>query len=551
MGAAGVERVDEPRPGDVGDERVEADVGLERSLREADDAESAAPGIGLRGVVEQHEATGAEVGVVGVPRGVTSAVSATANGASPAGAGISEIVSSGRGDGRTQRIECGLELRGRLGRRVGHDCRLESRMGRMAAARRTARDGFAGRARMGRRNGRAGVIGIAAGAVGLLLAAVGAGIAVITVIFARRVVTPPTTQDEGERIVSVDRARGELVLATSEPALWRGRYGFWFSGDAGYARLGDVIDEGERTVRRRIERVDFGRIERASRGRVSGWYHLGPWELALPYENVLVETSLGPAPAWLIRSAQESTRWVVQVHGRGAKRQEGLRAVAPAAEAGWNSLLISYRNDTEAPESEDRRYGLGGTEWADVVEAVRFAVAHGADEIVLMGWSMGGMISLQAVLRSAEVREHLVGLILESPVIDWVDILRFQGRALGMPSELGDAVSRLLSGPLSGGLTGIAAPIDLDELDPVARAAEFEVPILLMHSVDDGFVPIDGSRRFAASRPDLIEFEVFEGARHTKLWNHDPERWTGLVGGWLVRRAEGVDRLGEEAEIIG
>jgi uncharacterized protein len=77
------------------------------------------------------------------------------------------------------------------------------------------------------------------------------------------------------------------------------------------------------------------------------------------------------------------------------------------------------------------------------------------------------------------------------------------------------------------------------------------VPILLMHSVDAGFVPIDGSRRFAAARPDLIEFEVFEGARHTKLWNHDPERWTNLIAGWLARRAEGVERLGDEAQIVG
>ena len=77
------------------------------------------------------------------------------------------------------------------------------------------------------------------------------------------------------------------------------------------------------------------------------------------------------------------------------------------------------------------------------------------------------------------------------------------------------------------------------------------MPILLMHSVDDGFVPIDGSRRFAAARPDLIEFEVFEGARHTKLWNHDPERWTELVRGWLERSMEDVQRLDEEAEIAG
>jgi alpha-beta hydrolase superfamily lysophospholipase len=304
-------------------------------------------------------------------------------------------------------------------------------------------------------------------------------------------------------------------------------------------------------VRRRIESVDFGRLDRAARGHMNGWYHLGPWELGLAYENVVVETALGPAPAWFVPVEGGSNRWVIQVHGRGAKRQEGLRAVIPAHEAGWNTLLISYRNDGEAPESEDRRYGLGGTEWADVVAATHYAVEHGAERIVLMGWSMGGAIALQSVLRSPAVRERLVGVILDSPAIDWVDILRFQGAALGLPRGLGDAVSRLIGGPWSGGLTGLAAPIDVTELDPVARADEFDVPMLLMHSVDDGFVPIDGSRRLAEARPDLIEFEIFEGARHTKLWNHDPERWTGLVSGWLERSTEGPERFSEEADVVG
>lgn len=404
---------------------------------------------------------------------------------------------------------------------------------------------------MGRRTGAVGTLGLAAAAVGLLTATVGAVAAIITVTYARRVVIPPATRPEDERIVSVDLAAGELVLGASDETRMRGRYGFWFERDSGHARIGDVIDDDERMVRRRLESVDFGRLDRASRGRMNGFYHLGPWELGHEYENVVVETPLGPAPAWFVPAAQPSDRWVIQVHGRGAKRQEGLRAVQPAWEAGWNSLLVSYRNDGEAPESEDRRYGLGGTEWADVVAAVRFAEDHGAERIVLMGWSMGGAISLQAVLRSAALRERLVGVILDSPAIDWVDILRFQGQALGFPRGLGDAVARLLGGPWSGGLTGVAAPIDVGDLDPVARADELPVPMLLMHSTDDGFVPIDGSRRLAAARPDLIQFEEFEGARHTKLWNHDPERWTTLVRGWLERSSADAHRLADEAEIAG
>jgi alpha-beta hydrolase superfamily lysophospholipase len=404
---------------------------------------------------------------------------------------------------------------------------------------------------MGRRTRAGAAIGIAAAAIGLLAAGVAAAAAVITVTMARRVVTPQTTRDEDERIIAVDLASEEIVLAASDETRMRGRYGFWFERDSGHARLGDVIAEDARVVRRRLDSVDFGRLERAERGRMNGWYHLGPWELGHPYENVVVETPLGPAPAWFVPAAEMSVDWVIQVHGRGAKRHEGLRGVDPARDAGWNTLLISYRNDGEAPESEDRRYGLGGTEWADVVAAVQYAEAHGAERIALMGWSMGGAIVLQAVLRSAAVRERLVAVMLDSPAIDWTDILRFQGTLNSLHPRFGDSVVRLLSGPWGGGLTGIAAPISVEELDPVARADELSVPILLMHSIDDGFVPIDGSRRLAAARPDLIQFEVFEGARHTKLWNHDPERWTRLVNGWLARSMEDVHRLGDEAEIVG
>lgn len=404
---------------------------------------------------------------------------------------------------------------------------------------------------MGRGADSGNAVRIAGTAIGLLAAAVGAVAAVTTVVMARRVVTPSTTRTEDVRILSVDLTRGEIVLAASAETRMPGRYGLWFERDSGHARLGEIVDETDRVVRRRLDAVDFGRLDRAGRGRLSGWYHLGPWELGHEYENVLVETPLGPAPAWFVPAPEPSTQWVVQVHGRGAKRQEGLRAVDPARDAGWNTLVVSYRNDGEAPESADRRYGLGGTEWADVVAAVRYAEQHGAERIVLMGWSMGGSIVLQAVLRSAAVRERLVGVILDSPAIDWVDILRFQGTLQKLPPGYGDIVVRLLGGPWSGGLTGLAAPISVEELDPVARADELDVPILLMHSQDDGYVPIDGSRRLAAARPDLIEFEVFEGARHTKLWNHDPARWTRLVRGWLERSDADVRRLAEEAEIAG
>ena len=79
----------------------------------------------------------------------------------------------------------------------------------------------------------------------------------------------------------------------------------------------------------------------------------------------------------------------------------------------------------------------------------------------------------------------------------------------------------------------LAEPLDFERLDFVARAREISVPVLLLHSDDDGFVPSDASRALATIRPDIVQLEVFEVARHTKLWNYDRARWERVVGAWL------------------
>ena len=56
---------------------------------------------------------------------------------------------------------------------------------------------------------------------------------------------------------------------------------------------------------------------------------------------------------------------------------------------------------------------------------------------------------------------------------------------------------------------------------------------MILHSDDDGFVPSDASHDLVVARPDLVEMQVFEVARHTKLWNYDQERWTQSIGSWL------------------
>jgi alpha-beta hydrolase superfamily lysophospholipase len=368
--------------------------------------------------------------------------------------------------------------------------------------------------------------------VGAIAAVAAVTIAAVTLTVARTVVTPPKRRPEDILIRSVDAA-GDLVgLSSTVDSRLPGEYSLFFDDGAGHARVGDIVSEDPGTVIRRLLGVDRGELGRARRGRFSGWFYTGPADLGFPFDNVEIDTELGPAPAWLVPAGLPTSRWVIGVHGRAVRREETLRAVPVFRSAGYTSLLISYRNDEDAPASLDGRYGLGDIEWHDVEAAIRYAVSHGATDVVLMGWSMGGATVLQTVTRSA-LAGVVQGIVLDSPVIDWVTALRFQGELLGLPNPIRSGVIALLGMKWAGRLTGQHVPIDLPRLDFVQRSAELHLPILLMHSDDDRFIPSTASLALAAARPDIVTYERFTIAGHTRLWNFDRERWNDAIARWL------------------
>ncbi|MFC5931420.1 alpha/beta fold hydrolase [Cryobacterium melibiosiphilum] len=388
----------------------------------------------------------------------------------------------------------------------------------------------------------AGATGLAAVAVaGIVLAAVGvvvmATATVLTAIMARTIVTPPRRRADDTRVLDVDQDIGSVSLQATPDSVLPGEYSLFFDANAGHARLGDVLGVAPGSVTRTLLGVYHGNLATARTGRLSGWLYRTPADLGLSYENVLIPTSAGDAPAWLVPAASgtgaSGSCWVIQVHGRGVTREEGLRAVPVFREADFTSLLISYRNDGEAPKSGDGRYGLGDTEWLDVESAIEFALRLGASEVVLMGWSMGGAIVLQTATRTRH-RDRIRGLVLDSPVIDWADVVAHQSTLNRLPVAIARGAMHVMGRKWGGLFTGQAAPIDFMRLDFVARADELLLPILLLHSDDDGFVPVTGSRKLALRRPDIVTFVPFTVARHTKLFNYDPDGWTGAIRDWLA-----------------
>lgn len=362
------------------------------------------------------------------------------------------------------------------------------------------------------------------------LLALGTALALLVFSVARRVVIPKKRPADVE-ILAVDTGAQTIELTRTRDTELPGRYGLFTSGTYGYVKLGAVLSADATTVRRKLlTQIEPGaRVDRSA--GFSGWYYSTPSELHLPWQNVLIGSPAGPCPAWLFRG--ESSTWVVQVHGRGVTRAECLRAVPVLHAAGFPNLVVSYRNDGEAPRSRSGSYALGAAEWRDVDAAVSYALRHGAERVILMGWSMGGAVALQTALNSGN-RDRIAGLILESPVIDWRSVLRFQARAAGMRAPLPDLAMSALSVPLTARLSGAENAISFDSLDIVARADELKVPILILHSDDDGFVPADASHALQQARPDLVTMPAFSGARHTKIWNYDQTGWSDAITGWLA-----------------
>lgn len=368
-------------------------------------------------------------------------------------------------------------------------------------------------------------------------AAVAAAAGAIGFTIARRLTAPVAARTFDLTIRDVVRRREQdaVVLDRTERTIAPGLYNLWLD-NGGWVRLGAVLDETGDTVAREVHAVAPADALRAGRrASWSGIYYRDPADAGLDAAEVTVHTLEGPAPAWLVRSPRgESDVWAIHIHGLGSHRAGTLRGVRVASDAGLTSLVVSFRNDGEGPMVGSGRSTLGATETEDVAAAIRYAIAHGAQRIVLLGWSMGAAIALQLAADS-EFSGAIDDLVLESPVLDWGATIAANCTRAGFPSWFGALARPWLENPTLARLVGLSAPVPLARFNWLDRARDLSVPTLILHGTGDTSSPIAVSGRIAASRSDIVRLATFP-ADHTMTWNPDPKRWGNAVAEWLASR---------------
>lgn len=292
---------------------------------------------------------------------------------------------------------------------------------------------------------------------------------------------------------------------------------FWNS------RQGHVVvqrsDDGSTTDRRFIVLEIFGEEINVTNGAwLSGWLGDKPEHFGYSPDDLV---TLGNGTR-AIQVLAETDRWVIHIHGRKAGYAETLRNFQQLSDLGFSQLAISHETDPKPDGLGKTKSQLGAQEWTQVERAVEHAIANGATRIVLFGWSLGGMLVNQFLDRSKST-SVIAGAIYDSPLLDYRGTLQLQAGRAGIDRSIVTKSMKLISSSLMIRLLGFKN-VDISNLSALDRPLSTQVPSLLFHSSNDGYISMTGVYRYRELNP-LTRLVEIQGARHCRLFNEDQEKY--------------------------
>jgi uncharacterized protein len=335
-------------------------------------------------------------------------------------------------------------------------------------------------------------------------------------------------------VLAVDDAT--ITLAAGEGGDQR-RPGVWgVAWPDGYGRATEILEEGPDRVTRAFELVTGAAPEPGALVDVDAKAVPDDPLVAFGVEPDVVQVPgpLGDHETWVFPG--ERPTWVLLLHGNTPNRLDLGRLVPSLLDEGYPVMLVSLRNDPGAPPDPSGMYRYGVTEWADLEAAVRYVQDQGAQDVVLVGPSMGGGVVMSFLERSS-LASAVRAVVLDAPMLDFSRTVDHQAADETIP---------LVGLPLPATLTATAKwiagrrfDVDWDQLDHVSRADLLSVPVLVFHGTEDDDVPLATSRDLARARPDLVTVHEVPRAGHMSAWNVDPESYETRLLAFLAEHADG------------
>lgn len=315
---------------------------------------------------------------------------------------------------------------------------------------------------------------------------------------------------------------------TDKDGDWRRKGIYGLESEQGYNRLGEILELTDDQVVREFTHFNGEELVTGQMVRVDPFAYPGDPLTAhgIPFEEVTYSSPVGDLTAWFIDGPLNT--WAIFVHGRTANSREALRLLPAVVDEDFPSMVIDYRNDIGAPTDPSNFYQFGLTEWEDLEGAATYALENGAENLILVGYSMGGGIVTNFLYQSP-LAEKVEGAVFDAPMLDFGETVDLGVRENGYPAVIG-SIAKLFAGFRFG--------VDWENLNYLKRADELDVPILLFHGDSDQTVPVETSDTLAEARPDIVHYIRVSDTRHVRAWNTERAAYEQAVRDFLRELTE-------------
>ena len=255
-------------------------------------------------------------------------------------------------------------------------------------------------------------------------------------------------------------------------------------------------------------------------------YHLknpsSPADVGLTYVEVTFNSTDGLIlGGWWI-PASGSDKVVIQLHGHAGSMDPDIQYLPTLHQHGCNVLMFDFRGHGR---SQGHTVTIGYLERRDVLGAIEFVKQKGFKKIALLGFSMGGVLSILVGAVSPDVKV----VISDSAPVHLTTALRERIVELGIPRFAAITIAWLIVATTS--LRLWANLFDYDTVRWVGKIAPR--PLYLMHGGADQYVP--DFEELAKAAGSLAQVWDVPNIGHTQVINEMHEEY-------LRRLAEFLDK---------
>jgi pimeloyl-ACP methyl ester carboxylesterase len=230
-----------------------------------------------------------------------------------------------------------------------------------------------------------------------------------------------------------------------------------------------------------------------------------PAALGLVAEEVWIASGTGDEQgrlhSWWIPASNPGSSTLLYLHGNDGNVGTELNRVARLRAIGFNVLLIDYRGygrSTGGEPSESKVYEDAESAWNFLVTRKRIDPS----QIMIYGHSLGGAVAIEL----ATHHQAAEGLIVENTFTSMVDMAKFENYNV-FP------ISLLLN----------------QRFDSIAKAAQLQLPVLIVHGTRDEIVPYHMSVQLfeAVHAPKVLR--LIPGGGHENNYVVAPEAYESAI----------------------